>query len=57
MPELIRCFIAIKIPGFDPLRRVLKELAAMGRPLKVVEPDNLHVTLKFLGDTDLDFDR
>jgi 2'-5' RNA ligase len=54
MPELIRCFIAIKIPGFDPLRRVLKELAQMGRALKAVEPDNLHVTLKFLGDTDLD---
>ena len=54
MPELIRCFIAIKIPGFDPLRRVLKELSQMGRPLKAVESDNLHVTLKFLGDTDLD---
>jgi RNA 2',3'-cyclic 3'-phosphodiesterase len=54
MPELIRCFIAIKIPGFDPLRRVVKELAQMGRALKAVEPDNLHVTLKFLGDTDLD---
>jgi RNA 2',3'-cyclic 3'-phosphodiesterase len=53
MPELIRCFIAIKIPGFDPLRRVLKELAQMGRALKAVEPNNLHVTLKFLGDTDL----
>jgi 2'-5' RNA ligase len=53
MPELIRCFIAIKIPGFDPLRRVLKELAQMGRALKVVEPKNLHVTLKFLGDTDV----
>jgi RNA 2',3'-cyclic 3'-phosphodiesterase len=54
MPELIRCFIAIKIPDFDPLRRVLKELAQMGRPLKAVDPSNLHVTLKFLGDTDLD---
>ncbi|HEX4071327.1 MAG TPA: RNA 2',3'-cyclic phosphodiesterase [Planctomycetaceae bacterium] len=53
MSELIRCFIAIRIPGFDPLRRVLKELAQMGRALKAVEPGNLHVTLKFLGDTDV----
>ena len=34
MSERIRCFIAIKIPGFDPLRRVLKELAQMGRAVE-----------------------
>jgi RNA 2',3'-cyclic 3'-phosphodiesterase len=54
MSESIRCFIAIKIPGLDPLRRVLNELAGMGRALKAVAPDALHVTLKFLGDTDID---
>jgi 2'-5' RNA ligase len=53
MSESIRSFIAIKIPGLGPLRKVLKELAAMGRALKPVEPDNLHVTLKFLGNTDV----
>jgi RNA 2',3'-cyclic 3'-phosphodiesterase len=53
MSDSIRCFIAIKIPGLGPLRKVLKELAAMGRALKTVEPDNLHVTLKFLGNTDV----
>jgi 2'-5' RNA ligase len=53
MPDSIRTFIAIKIPGLDPLRRVLKELAGMGRALKAVDPDNLHVTLKFLGQTDV----
>jgi 2'-5' RNA ligase len=55
MTGSIRTFIAIKIPSLDPLRRVLKELAAMGRALKVVDPDNLHVTLKFLGQTDVEF--
>jgi 2'-5' RNA ligase len=55
MPDSIRTFIAIKIPRLDPLRRVLKELAGMGRALKTVDPDNLHVTLKFLGQTDVDF--
>jgi 2'-5' RNA ligase len=54
MADSIRTFIAIKIPRLDPLRRVLKELAGMGRALKVVDPDNLHVTLKFLGPTKLD---
>jgi 2'-5' RNA ligase len=53
MPDSIRTFIAIKIPGLDPLHRVLKELAGMGSALKAVDPDNLHVTLKFLGRTDV----
>jgi 2'-5' RNA ligase len=53
MPDSIRTFIAITIPGLDPLRRVLKDLAGMGRALKAVDPDNLHVTLKFLGHTDV----
>jgi RNA 2',3'-cyclic 3'-phosphodiesterase len=53
MPDSIRTFIAIKIPSLEPLRRVLKELAGMGRALKTVDPDNLHVTLKFLGQTDM----
>jgi RNA 2',3'-cyclic 3'-phosphodiesterase len=52
MSESIRCFIAVKIPPLDALRPVLKELAAMGRAVKTVEPENLHVTLKFLGETD-----
>ena len=54
MPDPIRTFIAIKIPRLEPLRRVLKELAGMGRALKTVDPDNLHVTLKFLGQTEMD---
>jgi len=54
MSDSIRSFIAIKIPGLDPLRRVLKDLSEMGRALKAVDPNNLHVTLKFLGETDVD---
>jgi 2'-5' RNA ligase len=49
--ESIRCFIAVKIPGFDPLRRIIQDLGNMGRALKAVDADNLHVTLKFLGNT------
>ncbi len=47
MPDTIRCFLALKIPADTALRRMLKELGAMGRALKTVEPENLHVTLKF----------
>src|ERR1700722_7450825 len=54
MSDSIRTFIAIKIPSLDPLRRVLQELAGMGRALTIVHPNNLHVTLKFLGQTDIE---
>jgi 2'-5' RNA ligase len=47
MSDTIRCFLALKIRAEPALRRVLKELAEMGRALKAVEPENLHVTLKF----------
>jgi 2'-5' RNA ligase len=47
MSNTIRCFLALKMPAETALRRILKELAAMGRALKAVEPDHLHVTLKF----------
>jgi RNA 2',3'-cyclic 3'-phosphodiesterase len=47
MPDTIRCFLALTIPAESAVRRVLKELSAMGRALKAVEPENLHVTLKF----------
>ena len=48
----IRAFIAVKIPATPSLRKVSRQLAEMGRPVKAVAADNLHVTLKFLGDTD-----
>ncbi|HUG89481.1 MAG TPA: RNA 2',3'-cyclic phosphodiesterase [Planctomycetaceae bacterium] len=51
MPTL-RTFIAVPIPSTPALRSVIARLAAMGRALKPVDPDHLHLTLKFLGDTD-----
>jgi 2'-5' RNA ligase len=47
MSHTIRCFLALKVPAETALRRVLRELADMGRALKAVEPENLHITLKF----------
>jgi 2'-5' RNA ligase len=47
----LRVFIAVKVPSSPSLRKVLKHLESMGRLVKPVSADNLHVTLKFLGDT------
>jgi len=52
MAQPIRAFIAVKVPASEELRAVLRELASLGRAVKPVEPENLHVTLKFLGNTD-----
>jgi 2'-5' RNA ligase len=52
MSKFLRLFIAVKVSSTPSLRKVLKHLEAMGRPVKPVSADNLHLTLKFLGDTD-----
>ena len=51
MSKTLRLFIAVKVSSTPSLRKVLKHLESMGRPVKAVSADNLHVTLKFLGDT------
>ncbi len=47
----VRAFIAVRVPASERLREALGRLSALGRAVKTVEPDNLHVTLKFLGET------
>lgn len=49
MSNSIRAFIAAKLPAGAALREVVSHLGAMGRAVKPVAADNLHVTLKFLG--------
>lgn len=53
MNDVARLFIAVKIEPTRPLRKVLSQLEAMGRAVKPIAADKLHLTLKFLGDTDL----
>ena len=51
MPEqTVRCFIAIEIPDElkEKIANLAKELDVKG--IKLVEKENLHITLKFLGD-------
>lgn len=48
---MLRTFIAVRIPATASLRQLLTRIAAVGPKLRPVAADNLHVTLKFLGDT------
>ncbi|MCC6476160.1 RNA 2',3'-cyclic phosphodiesterase [bacterium] len=49
----MRLFIAILLPEewIESLSEVQKKIGWLGKGIKWVEPDNLHLTLKFLGET------
>jgi 2'-5' RNA ligase len=51
---MIRAFIAAKIDCTPLLRRIVGQLTRMGRAVKAVGPDSLHVTVKFFGDIEPD---
>jgi len=57
MVEMVRCFVAFDIDN-EAVRSRLTEMQALliktGADLKVVEPENIHMTLRFLGDVRLD---
>jgi RNA 2',3'-cyclic 3'-phosphodiesterase len=52
---IFRGFIAVEVPMLPPLQRVQDQLRHSGADIKVVEGANTHVTLKFLGDTPVNF--
>lgn len=45
-----RAFIAVDVDCGPELRKAIGELKDLGKALKPVSPDNVHVTLKFLGE-------
>ena len=47
-----RAFIAADLPPIPSLHALVRDLREASRDLKVVSPDHLHLTLKFLGDTE-----
>lgn len=51
MDETLRTFIAVSVPCSDELREVIGSLGEMGPAVKPAAADNLHITLKFLGET------
>ena len=56
MPETIRSFIAFDIESAQVLERITyiqRVLAEAGADLKFVEPKNIHITLRFLGNISL----
>ena len=54
MPKTIRTFIAIDIPGniISNIRELQEGIKAYGFKIRWVRPENIHLTLKFLGDVD-----
>ena len=48
----MRSFISIDVGAMDSLVSLEKELGEAGVSLKLVEPENIHLTLKFLGEID-----
>lgn len=50
--SIFRGFIAIDITATPALLKFVKEISKTGADVKLVEPENIHITMKFLGDTD-----
>jgi 2'-5' RNA ligase len=50
--SIFRGFIAIEIKATPQITTFEKEIAKTGADVKLVEPENIHITVKFLGDTD-----
>ncbi len=49
----MRLFIALKTTSFeDELYRVIEEIKPFLKGVKIVERENLHITIKFLGETE-----
>ena len=51
---ILRTFIAVRVPGSDHLGRLLEDLSKLGRAVRPVPLQNLHLTLYFLGATQPD---
>ncbi len=54
-PPFLRLFFALPADGVqEPLKDVYRNMKKFDLQLKTVSPDNLHITLKFLGNTRYD---
>jgi 2'-5' RNA ligase len=48
----VRAFIAIKVTPLPIILNFEQDIENTGAKVKLVEPENIHITLKFLGDID-----
>lgn len=51
MNMAFRGFIAVELKNLDRVLSVIEEIGGFRAPFKLVGPENMHITLKFLGDT------
>jgi len=49
--ETFRGFIAVEVPVTDQILQFQQDIKKTDANVKLVEPENIHITLKFLGDT------
>ena len=49
---IFRGFIAVEIKISPKILKIIKDLEKSGANLKLVKPEKMHITLKFLGDTE-----
>jgi RNA 2',3'-cyclic 3'-phosphodiesterase len=50
--SIFRGFIAMEIKATPKLLTFEENVMKTGADVKLVEPENIHITVKFLGDTD-----
>jgi 2'-5' RNA ligase len=48
----LRTFIAVEVGPLDEILKFEQDIRTSGGAVKLVEPENIHITLKFLGNTD-----
>jgi len=53
MTDSLRLFIGMRLTPSRSLRRLIREVSYLGQAFKPVSPEQLHVTLKFLGEVEL----
>ena len=49
---MMRAFIAIDIGANEEIKKIFEKLKETNAKLKLVEPQNLHLTIKFIGEID-----
>lgn len=51
--ETFRGFIAVEVPVSSQIKSFQRDIKQTNARVKLVEPENIHITVKFLGDTPL----